>query len=166
MADLSSILAAHRAAADDLLVTASRAGMSWSDARAAGKWSPAQIVEHVARSLEESANVVAGAPSKFPTFPAFVRPIVRGVFFNRVLRNGAFPKARTTKAFDPATGPTTPAEGRQRLDGALAKFDQACRTRAASGQQVSSTLFGQVSVTDFARFLEVHTRHHCAQLAS
>ena len=36
--------------------------------RAPGKWSPSQIIEHVARSLEESANMAAGRPSKFPSF--------------------------------------------------------------------------------------------------
>jgi hypothetical protein len=164
MADVGTVLAGNRAAVDDLIAAADRTGAAWTTPRAPGKWSPSQVVEHVARALEESANVVAGTPSKFPTFPTMLRPIVRGLFFNRVLRKGKFPKAKTTKALDPATGPATPAEARRRLEGALAQFDQACRTRAASGQIITSTLFGAVSVEDYAKFQALHTRHHRAQL--
>jgi hypothetical protein len=53
---------------------------------------------------------------------------------------------------------------RVRLEGALARFDQECRRRAASGQHVVSTGFGTVSVEDYARFTEMHTRHHCKQM--
>jgi hypothetical protein len=164
MVDVSTVLVGNRVAVDDLIAAAGRTGAAWTTPRAPGKWSPSQVVEHVARALEESANVVAGTPSKFPTFPTMLRPIVRGLFFNRVLRKGRFPKAKTTKALDPATGPATPAEARRRLEGALAQFDQACRTRAASGPIITSTLFGAVSVEDYAKFQELHTRHHRAQL--
>ena len=120
-------------------------------------------MEHVARTLEESANVVAGAPSKFPPLPAFLRPLAR-LFFEWIPKKGAFPKAKAAKAFDPTIGPATPAQARVRLEGALAKFDQECRRRAASGQNVVTTGFGTVSVEDYARFTAVHTRHHCKQM--
>jgi hypothetical protein len=164
MADVNAVLAANRAAVNDLIAAAERSGAAWTTPRAPGKWSPSQVVEHVARALEESANVVAGAPSKFPTFPGFLRPLVRGLFFNRVLKKGAFPKAKTNKAFDPASGPATPVEARGRLETSLARFDQECRSRAASGESVVSTIFGTVSVEDYARFQELHTRHHRTQM--
>jgi hypothetical protein len=155
---------ANREAVADLLAAAERCGGVWTVPRAAGKWSPSQIVEHVARSLEESANVVSGTPSKFPNLPFFLRPLARGFLFNRVLRNSAFPKARTNKAMDPVSGPATPAEARIRLENALAKFDRECRRSAQAGQTVASATFGNVSVADYARFIEIHTRHHCKQM--
>ncbi|MBI3983016.1 MAG: DinB family protein [Gemmatimonadetes bacterium] len=164
MPDMSTVLAATRGAVDDLVTTADRAAAVWTVPRAPGKWSPSQVVEHVARALEESANVVAGTPSKFPTFPGFLRPLVRAVFFNRVLKNNAFPKAKTSKPFDPASGPATPAAARSRLHEAFARFDKECRARAANGQPVVSTLFGAVSVEDYVRFQEIHTRHHTRQI--
>ncbi len=42
--------------------------------------------------------------------------------------------------------------------------DGACRARAASGHEVPSTMFGNVPVADFARFQELHVRHHHVQL--
>jgi hypothetical protein len=164
MTDVNAVLTANRSAVAELITAAEKTGSAWSVPIAPGKWSPAQLVEHVSRSMEESANEVIGAPSKFFTLPTFVRPLVRGLFFKRVLKKRTFPRARTGKAFDPASGPATPAEGRQRVEGALARFDQACRAQAAKGPGMSSTLFGSVSIDDYATFQEIHTRHHRKQL--
>lgn len=114
--------------------------------------------------MEESANVAAGAPSKFPTIPFFVRPIVRVFVFKRILRRGAFLKMKTGDGFDPPAGSATAAQARIRLEAALTRFDQACRARAGSGQKVPSTIFGGVTVSDFVRFQELHVRHHLLQI--
>jgi hypothetical protein len=88
--------------------------------------------------------------------------------FNRAVKTGTFPKAKTNKAMDPArsavSGPATTAEARARLDAALATFEEACRARAAAGGKVPSGAFGKVSVEDYARFTELHTRHHTHQI--
>jgi DinB family protein len=164
MADINGVLIANRAAVNDLIAAAGRSTSVWSTAPAPGKWSPSQIVEHVARSLEESANVVSGTPSKLLTLPFFLRPLVRRLLFNRVLRTNGFPKARTNKAMNPATGPATPAAARGRLEEALAKFDRECRACATAGRTVTSGAFGTVPLNDYAKFIEIHTRHHCKQM--
>ena len=167
MPDLTSLLAANRAAVDDLLAAAERAGAHWTTPRAPGKWSPAQVVEHVVRSLEAAGNVVAGKPSKLPSLPGFVRPLA-GWFLRRVVRTGNFPKAKTNKALNPAGSapvvPTTPADARARLDAAFAVFERECKARVAAGRPVESPAFGVVSVEDYARFTELHTRHHTKQI--
>ncbi len=165
MSDLQS-LADLQAAVAAFLATADSVGATWTVPRAPGKWSPSQVVEHVARIMEESANVVSGASSKFPTLPNVLRPVARLLVFRRILRRGAFLPMKAIEAFKPAAGPDTPAAGRVRLEEALARFELACRARAASGRDVASTLFGVVSVADFARFQELHVRHHQRQLPS
>ncbi len=164
MADIDTALAGSREAVAQLIAAGERNGPVWSVARAPGKWSPSQIVEHVALSLEESANVAAGRPSKFPRLPALVHPLVRALLFKRVLKKGGFPKARTNKAMDPARGPATPAEARVRLEAAHRKFDDACRELATRGDRIRSTLFGAVPVEEYVRFIELHTRHHERQM--
>src|SRR5437867_1887581 len=122
MADIKTALAASKDAIDQLMVAGERSATAWTSPRAPGKWSPSQIVEHVARSLEEAANVAAGRP-KVPTLPAVVRAIVRPLF-KWVLWKGVFPKGwKAHKAMDPASGPATPAEGRVRLETAHQEFD-------------------------------------------
>jgi hypothetical protein len=165
MADINTALAASRDAIDQMIVAGERTGAAWTSPRAPGKWSPSQIVEHVARSLEESANMAAGRPSKFPKLPALIHPVVRSLLFKRVLRNAAFPKAKTNKAMDPASGPATPAEGRARLETAHQKFDDVCRRVAADSGRMRTTIFGSVPVGDYVRFMELHTRHHGKQMA-
>ena len=163
MADVNDVLAANRAAVIDLVAAAERSATTWTTPCAPGKWSPSQVVEHVAGGLEEAANVVSGAPS-IPMPPAFLRPLAR-LYFNRILKKGVFPKGwKAAKALNPTSGPATPAQARVRLEGALARFDQECRRRVASGQHAVNTGFGMVSVEDYARFSAMHTRHHCRQM--
>jgi len=163
MADVNDVLAANRAAVMDLVAAAERSAATWTTPRAPGKWSPSQVVEHIARGLEEAANIVSGAPS-IPMPPAFLRLVGR-LFFYRILKKDAFPKGfKAHKAMNPTSGPATPAEARVRLEGAFARFDQECRRRAASGQHVVSTGFGTVSIEDLVRFNAIHTRHHCKQM--
>lgn len=166
MADLDTALAACKDASDQLASAGERSGPAWAVPRAPGKWSPSQIVEHVARALEESANVAAGRPSKFLKLPAVLHPIVRGLLFKRVLKTSAFPKAKTNKAMNPVAGPATPAAGRARLDIATRAFDAACRELAERGGRMQTTTFGTVGVEEYVRFMEIHTRHHRKQLDS
>ena len=165
MPDITAALTDNRAAVDDLIAAAEKSESEWTTPRAPRKWSPPQVVEHVALSLEESANVAAGVPSKFPPLPRLVRSVVR-LLFRWILRRQSFPKAKTAKPFDPAAGPATPAEGRVRLNGAAIKFDQRCRTCAANDGEVASTIFGVVPVEDYVRFQALHVRHHIKQLPS
>jgi hypothetical protein len=164
MADLDSTLIANREAVNELAAAAERCAAVWTTPRAPGKWSPSQVVEHVARSIEESANMISGAPSKFPTLPFFLRPVARTMLFSRVLKKEGFPKARTNKAMNPERGSATPAEARRRLEEALARFDRECRACAQRDGVVSSGAFGRVPVADYAQFIAIHTRHHRQQL--
>jgi hypothetical protein len=161
MADINTALAESRAAVDRMLSAAERTGSAWATPRAPGKWSPSQIVEHVARALEESANAASGRPTRFPTFPVFLRPIVRKVFFDRTVRKGTFPKGKTNKAMNPESGPPTLADGRIRLEQAHAAFEQACRQCNGT---FSHSIFGTVNAADYARFQAMHTLHHTKQI--
>jgi len=161
----AEVLAGNRAAVEELLVAADRGAATWSQPRAAGKWSPAQTAEHVARALEESGKVIAGQPSVFPSFPRILRPLLRVVFFRKVLKTGLFPGgARTNKAMNPEHGPPSVAEARVRLEGALSMLERATLARGDADQGVDSGVFGMVPLAEYLRFQELHTRHHRRQL--
>ena len=164
MSEIDVVMTANREAVNALIAAAEASGNSWTTPRAPGKWSPSQVVEHVAMALEEAANAVDGAPSKVPSVPAFLRPLLRGFFFNRIVAKRVFPKAKTNAALNPASGPATPAEARPRLAAAMDRFDRACHARAGGDGLVPSTAFGNVSVTDYAVFMELHTLHHVKQM--
>jgi hypothetical protein len=164
MTDLTTTLAGTRAAMNDFISAAERSGSTWTTPRALGKWSPSQVAEHLAIALEQSAKVASGMPSTFPTMPAPMRPLIRMLFFNRVVKNRVFPKSTGPKALAPGSGLPTPVLARVRLDAAVTQFNEACSAFAGSGKRVRSSVFGAISAEDFARFQEVHIRHHCKQL--
>jgi len=164
MAEIDKALTANRDAVAELIRAGEQSGVAWLAPCAPGKWSPSQIVEHVARGLEEGANVAAGHPT-LPMPPAVVRLIAR-FMFKRVLRKSVFPTGfKAHKAMNPASGPATPVEGRIRLETAYQQFDEACRRSAADGRPITSA-FGSVSAVNFVRFNEIHTRHHTKQMAA
>src|SRR5215472_7692397 len=100
MTDIDTALAANRDAIEQLIRAGEQSGATWLAPRAPGKWSPSQIVEHVARGLDEAANIVAGRPT-LPMPPAVVRLIAR-FMFKRVLRKAVFPKGfKAHKAMNP-----------------------------------------------------------------
>ncbi len=165
MPDISAALSDNHTAVDEMIAAGERSESVWTTPRAPGKWSPSQVVEHVALSLEQSGNVVAGVPSKFPSLPRLARPLVRLVF-RWILKRQAFPKGKTPKPFDPSAGPATPGEARVRLEGAATKFDQGCRTCATGSGDVASTVFGKVPLEDYVKFQALHVRHHIKQMPS
>jgi hypothetical protein len=161
--EIDKALAASREAVDRLMGTAAMTGPTWATPPAPGKWSPSQIVEHVARSLDASVAVAGGQPSQFPQLPAIVHPVLR-IVFRQILKRGAFPKGKTTKAMNPVAGPASPDEGRARLEVSHGRYETACRALASRGEPMRTPMFGAVPVEDFVRFMELHTRHHTRQI--
>jgi len=51
-----------------------------------------------------------------------------------------------------------------RLEAATEEFEHACRARAEAGDDILTSMFGRVSVIDYVRFTELHTRHHLGQM--
>jgi hypothetical protein len=171
MANIDAALDACRDATNQLIAAAEASSERWAVPCAPGKWSPSQIVEHVARSLEESANVAAGRPSKFPNIPAVIRPLLRHFVFRRCVQTSTFPKGgRASRKMNPSSlpnpsnGPATPEEGRIRLETAQRKLEDACREFATRDGVIRSSIFGPVPAPDYVRFMELHTRHHRAQI--
>jgi len=162
--ELSAGLATNRAVTEALILRAEQAAANWTTPRAPGKWTPAQVMEHVARALGESANVINGVPDKYPTLPGFLRPLMRRLFFDRTVRKGTFPRAKTSRALDPEEGPESPAAARARVSRALDRFEEACRARATAGAIVESKVWGRVELGEYIKFTELHTRHHTEQI--
>lgn len=163
MATVDDGLDSTRQTLDRLITQMEGCESVWTTPTAPGKWSPSQLVEHVARSFEESAHVVAGEPTKLPTLPSFLRPLVR-IFFHRILKKGTFPKAKTNAAMNPESGPASPTEAKERLESAYASFDRVVRETAARSGDMTSGAFGRVSIADYVRFTDLHTEHHRLQL--
>jgi Protein of unknown function (DUF1569) len=167
MPGVAEAMTQNRQAADLLCAAADGASEVWEVPRARGKWSPSQVVEHVTRALEQSARELRGEPALFPKFPVPLQPVMRGLFFNWILRRGSFPRGtRTNKEMNPERGAATPAEARARVHEALHDLEQTVKTRSAGFGPVHSGAFGAVALSDYLMFQAIHTRHHIPQIES
>mgnify|MGYP001482836246 FL=1 len=168
MPNLESFISANRQSTANFAAAArSVAPARWSQPVAPGKWTPAQIVEHVAISYEVAARALAG-DSSMGSAPRFLRPIIRALGFNGVLRKGAFPtKQKGPRVFAPSAAPPVLEGGITRLEQAVATFEAKAREMEHGGtHEFEHTFFGRLAVADYVRFSELHTKHHQQQLAS
>lgn len=165
MADLQATLHSHRQAVDAFL-TAARGmpAVQWKEPRARGKWSPAQIVEHLALTYEGGRSILHGGATG-PAVPALLRPLIRTYLLQPVLWTGRFfPGSRAPKAFQPTGSPVTQDVMLARLQAAAQAFEK--YVSGAQGTHIEHPFFGRLSLVDFVRLQETHIKHHYRQLPS
>ena len=163
MTDLAATLKTHRDAVESFLETAAAVPPTrWSAPRAPGKWSPAQVADHVAVAFEANRHLLRPGTSGGGA-PRFLRPFLRVFLFNPVLRRGAFiPGSKTPKMLRPADAPPGQDALLARLRSAAQNFE--AEARALPNTTIDHPFFGRMPLTDFVRFQEIHTQHHRRQL--
>lgn len=138
---------------------------AWLTPPAPGKWSPAQVAEHVALAYELSRKALTGT---FPgtSAPSFLRPLIRRFFLAPVLRNGAFGRrAKAPGVFLPGQPSTTPESAAARLALTSSAFESLIEETARSGAEtIDHPFFGRVPLADYLRLQAIHTNHHFRQL--
>lgn len=166
MSALDDAIAANREAAKRFLSTArSVAREKWATPVAPGKWSPAQIVDHVATSTEVALKTIKGDKS-MGSFPRFFRAIPRAMVFNSTLKKGAFPaKMRGPAIFAPSREHASLEASAARLERAMSDLEVHVRDMAKAGKHAfEHGFFGSLKVADYVRFNGLHTDHHEQQL--
>src|SRR3954469_4357395 len=164
MADFQTELNAHRQAVEAFLGAARAVPASrWGQARAPGKWSPGQVVEHLALAYEVNRGVLHGqAPM---TAPRWLRPIIRRFLLGPVLRRGRFiPGSKTPRVFRPGPVPAAPEPLLNLLAAATSAFE--ADAAALGSTTIDHPFFGRLPLTDFVRLQAIHTRRHSSQLTS
>jgi hypothetical protein len=166
MPDLNIALASNLGAARDFVDATDRLGAVWTVPRAPGKWSPAQLAEHVVQAHVTAGRIIKEHPVDVPHLPFFLRPVLRGFWLRRVLAAGHFGRAmKTSPPFEPVNPPANPAEARERVLKAVRDFETDIRSVTPIGDfSFTHPSFGKLAVSDYVRFQEIHTRHHLKQL--
>lgn len=162
MTDFDASLADHHEAIEQVTATARDVSPAiWKTPREEGKWSPAQVVEHLALTYEYNARVLSGTAGKGA--PRFLRPLIRRAFITPALKAGRFTrKGKAPKTFQPGPGSPAPADGIARFTAAASAFESALR--ASRPQAVQHPFFGTLTAIDYLKLQAMHTRHHGAQL--
>jgi len=162
---LEQAAAEHRAAIEDAArAIEAQPPASWAVARDGGKWSPAEIAEHLAQSYEPLFEELAGRAGFQIRLPWWKRRLVRFSVLPKIFA-GRFPKgAPAPRESRPKGFAATPAEAARRLRGSAARFEtevtEAHRTRRV---RLMHPYFGKLTAPQTFRLLAVHAAHHRAQ---
>jgi len=154
----------HRSVTDFIATARALEPAAWSREPAPGKWSPAQVTEHVTLAYEQS-RVMLRSPSAGGV-PPFLRPLIRYFYIRPILRSGRFPsKVKAPKPFQPSGGPASSEALCARLRTAADGFEADVERLATLGEKaLDHPVFGRVELPDCLQFQAFHTAHHRQQL--
>jgi Protein of unknown function (DUF1569) len=167
MGDLETTIADNHAAVAEFIAAARvMSPQQWITPREPGKWTPAQIAEHLAITYEYGRTLAEGKATG--GIPFFLKPIARRMILDSTLKAGRFTrKGRTPKMFEPSATPPAASVVLSRLENALAGFERAVQSGLPESRQtLDHPFFGKIATTDYMRLQAIHARHHHAQLAA
>jgi hypothetical protein len=167
MTELETALADNRRAVGEFIDAAHALdAQAWTTPRAAGKWTPAQVAEHLALLYEYNRKLALGTAGRGAPF--FLRPLIRRIVMDSTLKAGGFTrKGRAPKIFQPSATPGPASEVLARLQTAVSGFESDLRSRHPETRAtLFSPFFGTVGSTDYVTLQAIHTRHHRRQLPS
>lgn len=167
MTDLPTTIAADREVLSSLLERARAipAGR-WTTPRAPGKWSPAQVVEHVTLSYEGHRKMVQGGIPQSGN-PRITQWLARTFFLPRLFRMGDFTQKglKAPRFIVPSDTPALASELLPRLEAAATGLEQDLTAASAAGQaKVVHPFFGPLALPDLLQFVVIHARHHLPQV--
>lgn len=138
---------------------------AWTRPPAAGKWSPAQVAEHVAITMDQSVKILEGRSTPV-SLPRLLRPLVRRFMLRPILQRGRFMRGgKAPKDFLPSAGGVLQAEVAAALERSLFAYEQSiARQRQGGHDTFEHPVFGRIPLADYVRLNELHARHHEAQL--
>jgi hypothetical protein len=169
---LDRLLTEHRAVVEEFARRAAAvAPEQWDVPRAAGKWSPAQQVKHVASAYELFVHELRGGQPARALGSPMQRRISRGVAKPLVFATGRLPGGvKAPREVRPPEHPGTAEELLAELETRVGEFETVVREAAGRADQervhVTHPYFGELSLVDGVRFCGIHTRHHARFLPS
>ena len=164
---LEVALARHRDAVAAFLASAAATEPDvWSRPASEGKWSPAQIAEHLSLAVEAVRSELDQGPSMRIVLPAWKRFLLRHTVLPGLLATGRFPAGvRAPREIRPALSTATREESLRRLEIAASELEASCRQdRRGGALRLSHPYFGALRASDLIRILAWHALHHRAQL--
>ena len=158
----------HVDAAADFTDAASRIPSDrWLAPRGEGKWSPAEIVEHVSLAYDVMLREISGGPGMAIRTRLWQRLLLRVYMVPGLLRGKPFPKgARAPKETRPTLSTTDQNAAITALRDKAARFDAAAVEAQGSGRRVRLThaYFGAASLRNAVIPCARHVQHHRKQL--
>jgi uncharacterized damage-inducible protein DinB len=158
----------HVDAAADFADAAARVPAdAWLKPREEGKWSPAEIVEHISLAYEVLLREIAGGPGMAIRTKAWQRVLLKLTMVPGLLRGKPFPKgARAPRETRPTLTTTDQTAAIASFRDRARRFDAAAVEAQKSGRRVRLThaYFGVASLRNAMILCARHIQHHRKQL--
>ena len=158
----------HSAVTADFVSAASKVPPDrWLAPRAEGKWSPAEVVEHVTLAYDTLLRELQGGDGMKIKTKWWQRMFLRFTVVPRLLRGGAFPSgARAPRETRPASANPDQNAAVAVLRERVVRFDALTSEAVASRRRVRLThaYFGRATVPEAVLLCTRHVQHHLAQL--
>lgn len=166
--NLDAVRQLHAAAVEDFAAAAQRVpAAAWLSPRAEGKWSPAEIVEHLNTTYAVVLDELAGGPGMQIRTKWWQRWLLYFTIRRRILIGRGFPAgARAPREVRPATAPADQGGAIAAFRELARKFEAAVGSAVESGRRthITHAYFGRSSAVTGMLFAARHIEHHRAQL--
>lgn len=154
----------HRASIERFLETTARVPAErWSLPLGEGKWSPAQVAEHILLAYEVVLRELNGAQGIRVKVGPVVERLLRWVVLPHILFHRSFPlRARSPRV----TTPSADGVPRDLLPGRLRELAEAFERQALArpDETLTHPYFGPLPMPRAVRFVAVHNEHHARQM--
>ncbi|HVR96801.1 MAG TPA: DinB family protein [Thermoanaerobaculia bacterium] len=162
------LMRSHRAAVADFASAASAIEPdAWTRPRAEGKWTPAEIVEHLALSYAALLGEIEGkTPLRIHT-PLWRQWLLRAVYLPRLVAGKPFPAGiKAPREIRPAASGTQ-QDAVARFRDLAARFEEAADAVRVQKpkQRLTHPFFGAIPLDRMVGLSAAHTRHHQRQLS-
>ena len=157
----------HRTSVDAFLQAAQTIDASrWSLPRAEGKWSPAEVAEHIRLAYEALLKELGGKGGMKIKTSWWQRALLNLIFKPRLLATGSFPAGvRAPREARPGAVLGDRTETLAAIRSMSEEFDEKMHQAAQNGgARLTHPYFGRVKADEVMRFCAVHNEHHRKQL--
>ncbi len=158
--------ALHSETIDEVVfVIAAQNLATWTTPRQPGKWSAAEIAEHLILSYEVGLRELDGGAGLALALSWWKRAALRWTVLPRILA-GRFPRgAPAPREVRPRGAAVTPAVAVERLRAVADRFAARLQEEhAVRPVRLTHAYFGRLAAPEILKLLAVHARHHRAQL--
>lgn len=158
----------HREALAAFLDTAGDVGEAeWGAPWKPGKWTRAQVVEHVLMAYETCIRELETGEGMALKLTPFRRKLTRWILLPHILFHRSFPlRAPAPREIRPKEPRAPKAEVLRQLRERGERFEAAMeRAMRAGGGSLTHPFFGSIPPLKALRFIAVHTEHHRRQIA-
>jgi len=160
------IAALHDAAAKNLATAAEAVSSDrWLTPRAEGKWSPAEVVEHLNTVYDVVLRELDGGAGMKIRTPWYARIVLRLTIVPKILRGRGFPAgAPAPKETRPVLSITDQRELISRFRDRAARFAAAATNARGTEKRITHAYFGAAPIPQSMLLCARHIEHHMQQL--